>query len=45
MDGSRQVDVTLEGAATLRGAITLGQQLAELALEQHADDILLEQAP
>ena len=44
-DGSRQVDVTLEGSATLKGAITLGQQLAELALEQHADKILLDQSP
>lgn len=43
-DGSRQVDVSLAGAASLEGATTLGQQLAALAIEQHADE-LLEQDP
>lgn len=39
-DGSRQVDVALEGVASLKGAATLGQQLADLALAQHADELL-----
>ena len=39
-DGSRQVDVALEGAASARGASILGQRLAELALAQHADELL-----
>ncbi len=40
LDGSRQVDVSLEGAATLKGATALGQQLAELARAQRADELL-----
>jgi hydroxymethylbilane synthase len=43
-DGSRQVDVSLAGAASLKGAAALGRRLAELALAQHADE-LLEAAP
>lgn len=43
-DGTRQVDVSLDGAATPKGATTLGQRLAALALEQHAD-VLLERTP
>lgn len=39
-DGSRQVDVALDGAGTLKGAVALGQRLAELALAQHADELL-----
>ncbi len=39
-DGSRQVDVALEGNASLKGATALGQQLAEQALAQHADELL-----
>ncbi|HKS68869.1 MAG TPA: hydroxymethylbilane synthase [Ktedonobacterales bacterium] len=39
-DGSRQVDVALEGAASAKGASALGQQLAALALAQHADELL-----
>jgi hydroxymethylbilane synthase len=39
-DGSRQVDVALEGAVSLKGAATLGQRLAALALAQHADELL-----
>ncbi len=39
-DGSRQVDVTLEGSASPKGAATLGQRLAEMALAQHADELL-----
>ncbi|HEU5348283.1 MAG TPA: hydroxymethylbilane synthase [Ktedonobacterales bacterium] len=39
-DGSRQVDVTLEGAATPKGAATLGQRLAKEAIAQHADELL-----
>jgi len=40
VDGSRQVDVALEGAASAKGASALGQRLAELALAQHADELL-----
>ena len=40
LDGSRQVDVALEGAASAKGAAILGQRLAELALAQHADKLL-----
>jgi hydroxymethylbilane synthase len=40
LDGSRQVDVALEGAASAKGASILGQRLAELALAQHADELL-----
>ena len=43
-DGSRQVDVSLSGSASLKGALALGQKLAEMALAQHADE-LLEEAP
>ena len=43
-DGSRQVDVSLSGSASLKGALALGQKLAEMALAQHADE-LLEAAP
>ena len=43
-DGSRQVDVSLSGSASLKGALALGQKLAELALAQHADE-LLEETP
>jgi hydroxymethylbilane synthase len=39
-DGSRQVDVSLVGAASLKGAVALGQKLAEMALAQHADELL-----
>jgi hydroxymethylbilane synthase len=39
-DGSRQVDVALEGSPSLKGAVTLGQRLADLALAQHADELL-----
>lgn len=39
-DGSRQVDVSLDGTASLKGAALLGQRLAELALAQHADELL-----
>jgi hydroxymethylbilane synthase len=39
-DGSRQIDVSLEGAASLKGAVALGRQLAALALAQHADELL-----
>lgn len=39
-DGSRQVDVALEGSASAKGAIVLGQRLAEMALAQHADELL-----
>ncbi|HEY7339444.1 MAG TPA: hydroxymethylbilane synthase [Ktedonobacterales bacterium] len=39
-DGSRQVDVSLEGAASAKGAAILGQRLAEMALAQHADELL-----
>jgi hydroxymethylbilane synthase len=39
-DGSRQVDVALDGIASLKGAVALGQRLAELALAQHADELL-----
>jgi len=39
-DGSRQVDVALEGAVSLKGAATLSQRLAALALAQHADELL-----
>jgi hydroxymethylbilane synthase len=41
-DGSRQVDVSLAGAASLKGAAALGQKLAEMALAQHADELLEE---
>jgi len=40
LDGSRQVDVALEGAASAKGASILGQRLTELALAQHADELL-----
>ena len=43
-DGSRQVDVSLSGGASLNGAAALGKRLADLALAQHADE-LLEEAP
>jgi hydroxymethylbilane synthase len=43
-DGSRQVDVSLAGSASPKGALALGQNLAERALAQHADE-LLEAAP
>jgi hydroxymethylbilane synthase len=39
-DGSRQVDVSLEGGASAKGALALGQQLATMALAQHADELL-----
>lgn len=39
-DGSRQVDVSLEGVASAKGARALGQQLATMALAQHADELL-----
>jgi hydroxymethylbilane synthase len=39
-DGSRQVDVSLAGDATLDDATALGQRLAELAIEQRADELL-----
>jgi hydroxymethylbilane synthase len=39
-DGSRQIDVTLAGAASESGAVALGQRLAEAALAQHADELL-----
>lgn len=39
-DGSRQVDVALEGSPSLKGAVTLGQRLADQALAQHADELL-----
>ena len=39
-DGSRQVDVALEGSASAKGAVALGQQVADLALAQHADELL-----
>ena len=41
-DGSRQVDVSLAGAASLKGAAALGQKLADMALAQHADELLEE---
>ena len=41
-DGSRQVDVSLIGAASAKGAVALGQKLAEMALAQHADELLEE---
>jgi hydroxymethylbilane synthase len=39
-DGSRQVDVALDGAATMRSAVALGRRLAKQALAQRADELL-----